>query len=227
MSLYKCLAQSKIFSKAVTASYRILVWLTVTTRLCRLPKPYGKRTKEIIRENSIVNLPLEAGSLATRKRLVNDQCGKTGRSFRFGRHKAAYNACEAIALHNVLLLLGRSSTLSDSILNIQKSGAMWRLGEWGSDPSRLGTVLKRQYGINTSHFFSPKKPLGDGVYIISYWNTPDRLLDGLHTVALLSENGTLRVFNCGHNSLNESRFETNRLPRRFADGFIIGYRCHV
>lgn len=225
MSLYNSLAKSKIFSKTAVAFYRAYVWLMVTTRLCRLPRPCGKRTKEIIKENSLINLSLENGSLSTNKRLINDQHGATGVSFHFGRRRASYNGCEAIAIHNALTLLGRSSTLGGVIINIQKSGAMWRLGEWGSDPCRLGCVLKRRYGIKTTHFFSPKKLLKDGVYIISYWNTPDRLYDGLHTVALSCENGALRVFNCGRSAFKESRFETNWLPRRFADGFIIGYRC--
>lgn len=223
--IYKRLISSEVFSKTVIASYRFRAWLGIRSGLCRLTRPYGLRTGSIIKTNYLENLSLENSRLSTRNKLINDQGGVTGRRYSFGFRRAGYNACEAIAIHNALLLLGRRSTLSRVIFDVQRSGAMWRLGEWGSDPCRLGGVLKSRYGIRTAHFFNPYQHLKDGVYIISYWNTPNKLAGGLHTVAMSVMDGCARVFNDDFITFSERVYVSDRLPERYRDGFIVGIRC--
>lgn len=228
MKLYNRLLQSKTAAKIVAAAYRFLAGFTVISRLTLLPRLTRKRTKSVAEENYLNNSSLESGSRSTSGRIINDQGGATGKSFRFGFHPARYNACEAIAIHNALVLLGKGSaelTLSSVIYDVQKSGGMLRMGEWGTSPRLLGSVLKRKYGIKTSAVLNPNKPLKDGVYIISYWNSPIRLGSGVHTVAVLSEKGELRVFNDDFCSLSEKRFKGRLLPQKYRAGFIIGYQC--
>ena len=62
--------------------------------------------------NSVVDANSET---TTNNKLVSDQNGATGNNFRFGNYDASYNACETIAVHNAKVLLGKESTLSQTM----------------------------------------------------------------------------------------------------------------
>lgn len=119
--------------------------------------------------------------LTTAGRIVNDQNGRTGERFRYGLYRARWNGCEAIALHNAKVLLGLPSSLSGAMTELQTVGAMFGFGFFGSDPFRLGWVLRRA-GIRAR-----RVRLGQmddpGVYIIAYWNK-GAPWKGAHTVAV-------------------------------------------
>lgn len=189
----------------------------------RMKKPISRRTKAIAEDNYFRNLSFE--SVHPCCGLINDQRGKTGKGCSLGLYPVSYNGCEAIAIHNALTLLGKKSTLAESIRSIQLCGGMWRKGLWGSDPARLGCVLKRRYGVKSSYFFNPEKPLSDGVYIISFWNSPKNLSCGLHTVALKVKGGGMTFYNDGGQGMKERRFDGRKLPQRYSQGFILGIRC--
>ena len=159
----------------------------------------------------------EAAS-TTRARLINDQYGATGKRFLYGLHGARKNACEVIAVHNAKVLLGRESTLSQTMADFQAVGAMIGYGLFGSNPRAIGRVLRRS-GINYT-----RVGLVDmtrrGVYVVSFWN--DRApWGGLHTVAVRYDGQRYTTYNL------KGRGEATSLPpavyaRRFICGYYLG-----
>lgn len=149
--------------------------------------------------------------VTTTDRIVNDQNGRTGERFRYGLYRARWNGCEAIALHNAKVLLGMSSRLSGAMTELQRAGAMFGLGFFGSDPFRLGRVLKRA-GIRAERVGLGQLDL-PGVYILCYWNK-GAPWKGAHTVAV-------RYDGAGYTGLNPYG---SMVPSELGRRYICGYR---
>ena len=93
----------------------------------------------------------------------------------------------------------------------QDANAMMAFGYLGSDPRRIGTVLRNE-GIPYTciRLDEMDKP---GTYIISFWNDP--ITKGLHTVAVSYDGGSYTTYNySGHE---------NDLPSNYASRYICGY----
>lgn len=173
-----------------------------------------KRRKDLFQENYAHNSKVDGDSTVTTKdRIVNDQNGTTGQSFRYGNYPASHNGCEAIAVHNSLVLLGKNSTLSDVMHKCQQCGAMIGRGFLGSNPYGLGKVLS-SYGVAWE-----KVKLSQlhrkGVYILSYWNR-GMPFHGLHTVAVSYDGTVYTTYNLGSKP-------TQIQPSAYAKRFICGY----
>ena len=153
---------------------------------------------------------------STRNRLINDQNGTTGQTFTYGACYAQKNACETIAVHNAKVLLGIDSTLSDTMAAFQDANAMMAFGYLGSDPLRIGTVLRNE-GIQYTRIRLDEmdKP---GTYIISFWNDKP-LTEGLHTVAVSYDGTGYTTYNrYGDGKLNY------QAPASYArNSYICGY----
>ena len=63
-------------------------------------------------ENSKIDADPET---TTKNKIINDQYGTTGDQFVYGAYKASWNACETIAVHNAKVLMGKESTLSETM----------------------------------------------------------------------------------------------------------------
>lgn len=151
----------------------------------------------------------------TKNRLINDQYAATGTRFSYGIHAARKNACEVIAVHNAKVLLGRESTLSQTMADFQAAGAMIGYGLFGSSPRAIGRVLRR------SGIACERVGLADmtrrGVYIISFWND-HAPWGGLHTVAVRYDGQHYTTYNL------KGRGEVTHLPPAvYARRFICGY----
>lgn len=138
------------------------------------------------------NRGIESTTISTHSRIINDQNGPTGHAFRYGLHPASFNACEAIAVHNVKVILGQVSNLPDIMRQFQLSLGMVGYGIGGSNVYLVGRILKKN-GI-------PSKPVKfnelnkQGIYIISYFND-GKLLKGIHTVTVAYDGNTYTVYN--------------------------------
>lgn len=154
-------------------------------------------------------------SRTTKNRLINDQYAATGTQFSYGIHAARKNACETIAVHNAKVLLGRNSTLSQTMADFQSAGAMIGYGLFGSNPRAIGRVLRRS-GIAYERV-SLADMTRQGVYILSFWN--DRApWGGLHTVAVRYDGKRYTTYNL------KGRGEVTYLPPAvYARHFICGY----
>lgn len=154
-------------------------------------------------------------SRTTKDRLLNDQNRQTGSSFRYGLHKASWNSCEAIAIHNAKILLGTSSTLSETMTAIQKAGGMMCYGLFGSDPFVIGRVM-RSSGIHARRVRQTDMR-APGYYILSFWNE-GAPWHGAHTVALRSDGTTWTIYNYFGNGR-----QTHTVPLTLGRRFICGY----
>ncbi len=154
-------------------------------------------------------------SQTTANRILNDQNRQTGRAFRYGFHKASWNGCEAIAIHNAKVLLGKASTLSETMTAIQKSWGMICFGLFGSNPFVIGRVMK-QFGIRASRIREADMN-HPGHYILSFWNE-GAPWNGAHTVTLSSDGQIWTIYNYHGNGR-----ETKTKPLTFGRRFICGY----
>ena len=155
-------------------------------------------------------------STTTRNRIVNDQNGQTGDSFYYGLYKAQHNGCEAIAVHNAKILLGRSSTLSDTMKDFQDANAMIGAGYFGSNPFAIGRVLD-SYCI-AYQYVTPSQMTKNGVYIMSYW-TDGAFRSPLHTIAVSYNGEKYTAYNLFGDS-TEYELDINKYNNK---SFICGY----
>ena len=176
---------------------------------------YYMSMMEIAEQNYVHNAAIDAdSSTTTHNRLINDQNGSTGANFRYGNYPASYNGCEAIAIHNIKVLKGMDSTLSQTMYDCQAVGAIVAYGGFGSNPYELDNVLD-YYGIPYTKigFDEMDQP---GTYIISYW-TQGVLQGPLHTVAVQYDGKQYVVYNRYGNGQLSYGLPTN------SDNFICGY----
>ncbi len=178
-----------------------------------------KKPKQLLAMQNIdVNAKCDADPETTSEnRIVGDQNGLRGESFVYGKYPAKRNACEAIAVHNVKVLLGIRSTLSETIVDFQCCRAMILGGFFGSNVLKIGTVM-RHCGIPYKRFFRKKMLREPGLYIVSFWNKRP-LKNGLHTVALEHGEDGYKTYNLyGNGTVSDSD------PKKYAKRFIVGYR---
>jgi hypothetical protein len=118
-------------------------------------------------------------------------------------------------VHNAKVLLGRESTLSETITDFHLLGARIGLGYFGSNPYTIGDVLAYegiQYScVEVANMANP------GVYVISYWNSHS-VLDGLHTIAVSYDGTAYTAYNLYGNG---KEYSIN--PVDYSDRFICGY----
>lgn len=153
---------------------------------------------------------------SSRNRLLNDQNGETGKLFRFGLYAARRNACEAIALHDLRVLCGMESSLSQAIRDIQKSAAMIGYGFLGTNPFALGRVM-RKHGFEVVRISEADMP-GKGLYIFSFW-TKKPWLSPAHTVAVKSDGQKLIAYN-----LLGTGYPSRLRPEQYAGRILCVYR---
>jgi 8-oxo-dGTP diphosphatase len=155
-------------------------------------------------------------SIPSENKLINDQNGAVGQSYRYGLYKARHNACEAISVHNIKVIFGIKSTLYETINQFQLSGLMVGWGFFGSNVLLTGLMLKKSrlkyIRIKSIELNQP------GKYIISYWN-PGAPWKGIHTVAFETDGVIYKTYNL-HGSGNISVEN----PKDYASNYIIGYR---
>ena len=154
-------------------------------------------------------------STSTHNRLINDQNGTTGNSFKYGNYSASWNGCETIAVHNAKVLNGIDSTLSNTMNDFQDAGAMIGFGALGSNPYAIGRVLDNE-GIGYSRV-GLDDITQEGTYIISFWND-NAPCNGLHTVAVSYDGANYTTYN-----LYGRGNTSTKSPYIYANNYICGY----
>ena len=154
----------------------------------------------------------------TQNRIINDQNGITGKSFKYGKYMASWNACETIAVHNAFVLLGMDSCLSGVMLSFQLNGAMIGDGYFGSNPYSIGRVLA-DYKVPYSSV-ALSEMTQTGVYIVSFWN-PKLPFEGLHTVAVYYDGTQYSAFNL-HGDGAIYTFVPSEYRTRYICGYYLG-----
>ncbi len=173
---------------------------------------YALMTRILMKRNYTHNSKVDADPFTTtHNRILNDQNGDTGDNFEYGGASVQHGGCGAIAIHNVKVLAGMESTLSETIKDCQDAGAMLVSGFLGTAPWKIDTVLEG-YGINST-------PVGlneitsPGTYVISYFHSR-----GAHTVVVVFDGDSYTTYN---------RYGNGKLfynpPETFASNYICGY----
>ena len=177
-----------------------------------------RKTRLLAEQNFLINDGCDRDPRTTSEdRIVGDQNGLRGRSFVYGKYPASHNACEAIAVHNAKVLLGKPSKLSSTIAEFQNLHAMIFSGFFGSNVFRIGRVLKKE-GIPFKRIFRKRRLKFPGLYIVSFWNEKP-LKNGIHTVAVRYDNVKYETYNLwGNGRVSEES------PLSYGKRFIIGYR---
>lgn len=189
----------------------------------RIKRRIRRRDVRVMEENYLNNRRFDDDPrTSTKNRIINDQSGATGHSFRYGDFGADYNACEVIAIHNALVLMSCESALSEAIKTVQQHRGMFCRGKWGTKLSRIGKIAKSEYGLTARVVRKIEKIDRDGVYIMSFWNCERDVLRGLHTVALRRENGVFCVYNL--TGCRAVTITADELSARYKGGFIIAYQ---
>ena len=145
---------------------------------------------------------------------------------RYGFFSAGYNACEMIAIYNLLLRSGyEGHAFADICLEMYpKTWAFW--GIFGSNVYTLylyfknhGIPYRRYYKLES--FQAALEHTGCGM--LSFWNA-DNPLKGIHTVCVEKTADGYRVYN-KRNRLTTpfdcKSFSEITIPRRFLSGFTI------
>ncbi len=122
----------------------------------------------------------------------------------YGTRNLRYNGCELIAVHNVLLELGKYKPMSQIIYDFESVGAIWLEGEFGTKIMQYNAYLKKQ-GVKTQEFRTVKQlddARKDGdVFILTYrWMTDI----GIHTIMVKQTDGRLMTYNNGGDALYDS-----------------------
>ncbi len=158
--------------------------------------------------------------------LINGQgVGKIS-NCRYGLFSAGFNACEMIAIYNLLKRSGYEGHRFADICRemYRKTWAFW--GVFGSNVYMLYVYFKK-HGIPYKRFYklnSFKEDLDrTGLGILSFWNA-DNLFKGIHTVCVEKTDNGYRVYN-KYNKLTTPKdcedFSEITLPRRFLAGYTI------
>ena len=117
-----------------------------------------------------------------------------------GRGTFAATGCEAAAVYNAMLFLGRPCALQTVSDEFRRLKIRWLGGRWGGYPRRIGRFF-RDRGIPFRFVTRPEafQLQEDGVAVCSFWNEAKSgvpvLRWGLHTVALYRREDGYAVFN--------------------------------
>ena len=151
-----------------------------------------KKTKIPLPVNE--KLDAEPGT-TTQNKIITDQHGVSAAGFSLGKYSVSYNGCEAIAVHNALILSGVGSRLSDVIGLIERKHHLWffRSGLWGTNPFRIGRIV-RSYGLDCIRLKRHETPEKPGIYIVSYFNR-GRISSGVHTVCFTFDGSSYTAYN--------------------------------
>jgi len=145
--------------------------------------------------------------------IVTNQKDPSIKDMKVGSGNVGENGCGAVAIHNVKVIKGVESTLSETIRDIESGSGLIIDGYLGINPFVVDDVLK-DYGINCTPVKA--KELSDpGLYLIAFWNNPKDLGAGAHYVVLRVYEDSFEVLNGDQNG-----------PEWYADKYIYGYRVN-
>ena len=157
---------------------------------------------------------------------INGQAVGNISKCRYGLFPAGFNACEMIAIYNLLKLNGyRDFSFADICFEMyNKTWAFW--GLFGSNVFALHTFFKT-HGISYTKTKKYKEFLKlmdqNQAGMLSFWNG-DTPFKGIHTVCIKKINNMYTVYNMYNNvpvPVTCRSFSEITLPRRFIVGYVI------
>ena len=151
---------------------------------------------------------------------INGQALGIYKNYRYGLFTNGRNTCETIAVHNAKVYLGISSTLSQTIYDVQKCRGMWLFGTFGTLPFRTDEILD-SYKIGYKRVKKPQEMTEEGMYIISFW-VKRKMAWGMHTVAVVYDGQMHTAYNLYSNRREIRRIIPNDYEKTFICGYYLG-----
>ena len=173
-------------------------------------------TPKTVKRNFEANRGQDLSTAMDRRGMLNGQ-GRDGlRSLAFGWSNVGKAGCEAIAVYNALLALGKPRPLAEIIRDMEKGGYLRMGGHFGASP--FFKRLMRRYGAETRVTLPARmsrqaalRALSPGaVFIAVIWNRRFLPNKGLHTFTVVyspDQAGDWLVYN---------RFNSDTAARRYA-----------
>ena len=123
-------------------------------------------------------------------------------NMKYGKSTVEKAGCEAIAIHNALIALGRKSSLS-AVIDVVEHEKLYRLGgKWGMFPSDVRDALD-YYGVSYKKVGRDNLKT-EGKYIITYWSDKDaNIFDGIHTIYVEYDGETYIGYNITYDTSSE------------------------
>lgn len=150
--------------------------------------------------------------------------------FAIGDAQMADVGCEIAAVYNAIKLRGLTVFCSSIIRSFEKDNYLMARGYLGSDPYAIGDYFANNIAYQPTEYTDYEtfddyitENISDfNVYIVSYWNNSDTIMEGLHTVCFYSSGGNLYVYNLYSNSTGVAT-KTSLSSFVDSDAFIVGY----
>lgn len=169
----------------------------------------------------------------------------TGASYIYGQNSCSQylignytmdaKGCGVIATYNALKRNGRIISLPDIIRSFEKDEYLVVDSYFGTDPYAIGDYFDSIYVDYTEYaeptsFDAFAEYVDDNIntrqtYIVSFWNSTNAL-DGAHTIAFYTENGTIKAFNRHNNDTAVTEYDSvySLIGSPYAqEKFIVGY----
>ena len=149
----------------------------------------------------------------------------------YGVSTIGYSGCEAIAVYNFMLLIGKPHSFSSVVSFMQSRfdsvflSGWGKKGEWGATPGDIRAYLDCEgvkYHEASGLLWMDTFYASPGTYIISYWNE-DLLNYGYHTIAVSYDGSTYLGYN--QDTYSKDPVPGTKLGDFMADDwrFIYGY----
>lgn len=174
------------------------------------PSPNGAAASE--EEKNEESTEKDAKSEA-KNTIIKDQEDPSIKDVKVESGNIGENGCGVVAIHNVKVIKGVGSTLSETIADIQSQNGFIIDGYLGVNPFIIDNVLK-QDGIRCTSV-KVKDLSTPGLYLIAFWNNPLNLGEGAHYVVLQVDENSFEVINGDQNG-----------PEWYVDKYIYGYRIN-
>ena len=135
-------------------------------------------------------------------------------NMRFGGSTVGYSGCEAIAVYNAMLLLGKNVSFHSVIFEFDLNGAYFLPligGTFGGNYKMFGDYFRahriKATGTSNKNTFNSWAQPG-GVYILTFWNDANDITKGIHTVAASYDGNTYTVYNRWNNDTAPRQFDS-------------------
>ncbi len=148
--------------------------------------------------------------------------------FTYGNFPLSFNGGEIIAVYNALMLSGKHIPLAKIIFEFEENCLAILGGLAGTDPKKIGIYLAahniKYQTVTSENELKEKLSDGEKIFIYSYFDLKCPLgLRALHTVAGVSQNKKLKIYNLNNDeSFSEfSSFSQLKKGKRLIIGYIL------
>ena len=165
--------------------------------------------KNFSKKNYPGNLDHNKQAFETHKSVIKSNNGyiedqHNYKDMKYGYKTIAYSGCEIIAVYNSLYYLTKDENIDfPQMIDYFEHDGILIDGEFGTTPRALEEYINSKgYRTQSSYDIKDYDKIGDkcDVFIITFYNNKEDIMDMIHTVALTKEGKKFHIHNNGRNS---------------------------